>query len=136
MSELVRWIRHGQEKILFNDYSGLREQQYLQELDETIALIKEAIAAQEPYLLVLTDVSNTTTTIRITDKAKECTELYKGIKTLSAIVGVMGAKRVIANLLVPGIQICADRDEGLEWLVAEAGQLGHSTSSEGLAGES
>ena len=66
MSERVRWITHNGEQILFSNFSGLGEEQYLKEMEETAAMLRSAVEKRPLYLLTLTDVTNTTTTAKIT----------------------------------------------------------------------
>ncbi len=120
MSERVRLISHKGEQILFSDYSGLDEEPYLRELDETIVMLKSAIAKRPSYLLALTNVSNTTTTAKITQKSKECTTLLKGVKATTAIVGITKTKKVIANIVSPDLQMFDTVDKAKDWLAAEA----------------
>ena len=120
MSERVKWITHKGEQILFSNYSGLDEGQYLKELEETVALVKSAVGKNPPYLLALTDVSNTTTTARITEKSKQCGELLKGVKSTTAIVGVTETKKVIARIVSPDVRVFESPEKAKDWLAAQA----------------
>jgi hypothetical protein len=120
MSERVKWITHKGEQILFSNYSGLDEGLYLKELEETMALLKSAVDQKPPYLLALTDVSNTTTTAKITEKSKQCGTLFKGVKATAAIVGVTETKKVITRIVSPDLRVFESPEKAKDWLVAQA----------------
>ncbi len=123
MSERVKWIKHKNENILITDYSNLPENEYIQELDETIKTLNEAVSQGASYFLVLTDVSNTLTTDKVTKKARECTQIYKTVKAVNAILGVTGFKKVIANMMVSHMRIFENESEAKDWLVSESLKL-------------
>ncbi len=120
MSERVKWITHKGELILFSNYSGLDEGQYLTELEETVALLKSAVEGRPSYLLALTDVSNTTTTAKITEKSKQCRVLLKGVEAATAIVGITETKKVIASIVSPDLRVFEDQERAKDWLVMQA----------------
>lgn len=119
MSERVRWITHRGEPILLSDFSGLNEERYLEELDETIALLRSAIEMKPPYLLALTDISNTTTTAKITARSKACGALLKGVRANTAVVGATKTKAVIARIVSPNLRVFHDADRAKDWLVSQ-----------------
>ena len=86
----------------------------------TVALLKSAVGKNPPYLLALTDVSNTTTTARITEKSKQCGELLKGVKSTTAIVGVTETKKVIARIVSPDVRVFESPEKAKDWLAAQA----------------
>jgi hypothetical protein len=120
MSERVKWITHKGEQILFNNYSGLDEGQYLEEMEETAATLKSAVDKKPLYLLALTDVSNTTTTAKITEKSRACRMLLKGVKATAAIVGVTETKKVIARIVSPDLRMFENPENAKDWLAAQA----------------
>jgi hypothetical protein len=120
MSERVKWITHKGEQILFSNYSGLDEGLYLRELDETMAMLKSAVDKKPPYLLALTDVSNTTTTAKITERSKECNTALRGVRATTAIVGVTRTKKVIANIVSPNLRMFGNLEKAKDWLATEA----------------
>ena len=120
MSERVRWITHNGEQILFSNFSGLGEEQYLKEMEETAAMLRSAVEKRPLYLLALTDVTNTTTTAKITEKSKACRMLLKGVTASSAIVGLTETKRGIARIVSPDLRIFDNPEQAKEWLAAQA----------------
>ncbi len=120
MSERVKWITHNGEQILFSNFSGLGEEQYLKEMEETIAMLRGAVERRPLYLLALTDVTNTTTTAKITEKSKACRMLLKGVTASTAIVGLTETKRGIARIVSPDLRVFEDPDQAKDWLAAQA----------------
>jgi hypothetical protein len=120
MSERVRWITHNGEQILFSNFSGLGEEQYLKEMEETIAMLRGAVEKRPLCLLTLTDVTNTTTTAKITEKSKACRMLLKGVTASTAIVGLTETKRSIARIVSPDLSIFENTDQAKDWLAAQA----------------
>ena len=120
MSERVRWITHNGEQILFSNFSGLGEEQYLKEMEETAAMLRSAVEKRPLYLLALTDVTNTTTTAKITEKSKACRMLLKGVTASTAIVGLTETKRGVARIVSPDLRIFGNPEQAKEWLAAQA----------------
>ena len=120
MSERVRWITHNGEQILFSNFSGLGEEQYLKEMEETAAMLRSAAEKSPLYLLALTDVTNTTTTAKITEKSKACRMLLKGVTARTAIVGLTETKRTFASIVSPDLRVFENPDQAKEWLAAQA----------------
>jgi len=120
MSERVRWITHNGEQILFSNFSGLGEEQYLKEMEETAAMLRSAVEKRPLYLLALTDVTNTTTTAKITEKSRACRMLLKGVTASSAIVGPTETKRGIARIVSPDLRIFDNPEQAKEWLTGQA----------------
>jgi hypothetical protein len=119
-SKRVRWITHNGEQILFSNFSGLGEEQYLKEMGETAAMLRSAVEKRPLYLLTLTDVTNTTTTAKITEKSKACRMLLKGVTASTAIVGLTETKRGIARIVSPDLRIFDNPEQAKEWLAAQA----------------
>ena len=126
MSERVKWISHKGEQILLSDYSGLDEGQYLAEMEETVAMLRSAVKEKPLYLLALTDLSNTVTTAKITEKSKACTMMLKGVKATTAIVGVTETKKVIARIISPDVRVFQNSEQAKDWLTAQARSSKHS----------
>lgn len=120
MSERVRWIVHKGEPILFSNFSGLDEEQYLEEMEEVAAILRSAAEKKPLYLLALTDISNTTTTAKITERSKACMTALKGVTAITAIVGLTETKMGIAKIVSPHLRAFEDRDEAKDWLAARA----------------
>jgi len=120
MSERVRWITHKGEQILFSNFSSLGEEQYLQEMEETIAMLRGAVEKRHLYLLALSDVTNTTTTAKITEKSTACRMLLKGVTASTAIVGLTETKRGIARIVSPDLRVFDNPEQAKDWLASQA----------------
>jgi hypothetical protein len=120
MSERVRWITHKGEQILFSNFSSLGEEQYLKEMERTTAMLRGAIEKKPLYLLALTDVTNTATTAKITEKSKACRMLLKGVTASTAIVGLTETKRSIARIVSPDLRAFEDPEHAKDWLTSQA----------------
>ena len=118
MSDRIKWIDYKGHKILFSDYSGLQEKEYLQEVDAAIELCKEI----EPGSLLLnfTDVSNTHTTKKVQMKHREVEAIFNQFQTISAVVGVNGIMKIIAKTFKTNIHFANSKEEAMDYLVAEA----------------
>jgi hypothetical protein len=120
ISERVRWITHKEEQILFSNFSSLGEEQYLKEMEETTAMLRRAVEKKPLYLLALTDVTNTTTTAKITEKSEACRMLLEGVTASTAIVGLTETKRGIARIVSPDLRAFEDPEQAKDWLASQA----------------
>ncbi len=120
MSARVKWITHKGEQILFSNYSGLDEDQYLKEMEKTVETLRSAVETKPLYLLALTDLSNTTTTAKITEKSKACNMLLKGVKATTAIIGATETKKVIARIVSPNVRVFENSEQAKDWLATRA----------------
>lgn len=126
MSARVKWITHKGEQILFSNYSGLDEDQYLKEMEKTVEMLRSAVEKKPLYLLALTNLSNTTTTAKITEKSKACNMLLKGVNATTAIVGVTETKKAIARIMSPDVRVFEDSEQAKDWLATRARSSKHS----------
>lgn len=114
MSGRVSWITHKGKDILFVDASGLREEAYLQVLDE----VEEVYCNLDPQsTLVLLDVTDSTSSTETTERQKRLAA-YKVAKH-AAVVGVTGLKRIIAQAVRKDFHFATSIEEGKEWLVRQ-----------------
>ncbi len=116
----VQFIEHKGKKILSFDFSGCKA-------DDVAGIIKEAqtaIATQPPASVrVLTNVTDTEMSRATSDLMKGFTTFNKPYVACSAVVGVMGLKKVIYNaiLVLTGRHIATfdTLEAAKEWLAAQ-----------------
>lgn len=121
MAEHTKLIQHKGIPIIFNDFTNLQA--------EELAVAREAstqaiLDQPNKRPLILTDITGSFTNAEITQKGKDMNEVLKakGIEPILALVGVNGAKRVLASAVVKGIHFAKDMEEAKDWLVEHAGK--------------
>ena len=122
MSKYVQWIEYRGKKILVSNYSGLEEKEQVKAMDETRQeLLKQPAGSQA---LTVTDVSNARSTAATRDKAKELEAAIKekGFVSHTAIVGVSGWQKVMAQLIKPDSYFATSIEDAKDWLVRQAGK--------------
>jgi hypothetical protein len=113
MSDRVSWIEHKGVKILYADYSGTSEEEFVQVVDE----FENELAKQTPGSVVtLTNVTNTVITNELRTRLRELTERTRGISRKAAAVGITGFKRAIAVLLRRDLYYATSLEEAKDWL--------------------
>jgi hypothetical protein len=118
MSERVKWIEHKGKKILLCTLAGLEEPAYLEGVDEMeAALLKCAPGAVWPHIVDVTDSIMTTAT---SDRGKKTVDLLvqAGVRTRTAMVGVSGIKRVIAQAISKDVYFAKTMDDARDYVVA------------------
>lgn len=114
MSDRVSWIEHKGVKILYADYSGTSEEEFIKVVDE----FENELAKQPPGSVVtLTNVTNTVITNKLRARLREMTERTGGISRKAAAVGITGFKRAIAVLLRRDLYYAVSLEEAKDWLV-------------------
>jgi hypothetical protein len=117
MSDRVRWIEHKGAEILYVDYSGTSEEEYV----ETIEAFKNELLKCPPGSVVtLTNVADSTITEKVTEKFKELQEQTKGISKAGAAIGVTGFKRALAQLIKRDLHFARSMEEAKDWLAEQA----------------
>jgi len=124
MSRYAQWIMHKGKRILFADYSNLRDEgEYLRAFDET----EQALLGAPKGLMVptLLDVTNTLLSPAITERAKKMTAAAtaKGIPdSPSALVGLSGFQKAVVQAMQffrRDIRIVDSIEAGKDWLVEQ-----------------
>jgi hypothetical protein len=128
MGNRVKWIEHKGEKILFCDYSNIRdEEEFIQAIEET----EPEVLKQAPgtLILMLIDATDSLVTSKVTGRARELAAAARGRgipSSPTAIVGVSGPakKAVIAAMqfLRPDLRGVDSVAEAKDWLVSRAGE--------------
>ncbi len=120
MSPRVQWIEHQGQPILYSNYAGLSEAEYLQAMDETQRLLLSRPAGSQA--LTITDVSHSQPTRAIIAKGNAMAEEAKaaGVVTIDAVIGIGRLQRPIAQAVRRGIHFAANLEDAKRWLVAQA----------------
>jgi hypothetical protein len=114
----TQWINHKGKRILFLNAAGLREAEYVVAQEE----LKQELLKERNGALVLVDATKTEMTTRSTDKAKEVAAAGSaaGIPDRpSAIVGLTGLQKAVAQLFGRGVHFANSIDEAKDWLAKE-----------------
>jgi uncharacterized protein YifN (PemK superfamily) len=117
MEHKIQWIEHKGTKILICDFSNYDEKQYL---DGTDAMEKELLKQppnSKPKLVV--DVTNSKMSQATSERGKKTVEILTkaGMIVLTAMVGITGIKRVIAQAISRDVHFAKDMEEAKEWLI-------------------
>ncbi len=117
MSDRLSWISHKGARILYVDYSGASEEEFIQEIEA----FKNELLKQTPGSVVtLTNMANVSLTLRVRDKFKELAEQTRGISKGAASIGVTGFKKAIAVLIKRELYYADSMEEAKEWLAEQA----------------
>jgi len=121
MDERTRWMSYKGKEILFNDYSGLTEQEILDRIKFNRAFILEQ---NKKGIFLFVDVSRNTASVKIVSAFKEIAAAIQPLVGKSAVVGLNHIQKVIlqginrvSNL---GIVPFESKVEALDWLAAES----------------
>ena len=124
MSNRVKWIEHQGERIIFCDYTNIKEEE---EFLRAIQEMEQKVLQEEPgtFILMLIDVSTSHVTSNVTGRAREVAAAAreKGIPSSpTAIVGVSGpAKKAIVlamQFLRPDLCTVESIAAAKDWLVS------------------
>jgi len=124
MSEHVKWIQYKGKRILYVDYSRIRdEQKYLKAIEEM-----EAEVLKQPKghkILTLMDMTGSLATTAITERSKKMTATSKeyGIPdSPTALVGLSGFQKAIVQAMQffrPDIHLAVSIEAAKDWLVEQ-----------------
>ena len=124
MGKYTQWIEHKGHRILFVDFSGIRDEvEYLGAFDEVEGEILSQPKGQK--VLTLLDVSNSVLTRAITERAKRMTAAAKeaGIPdSPTAIVGMRGFQKAVVQAMQffrQDIYIAESIEAGKDLLIAK-----------------
>ena len=117
MSDRLSWIEHKGTRILYVDYTGTSEEEFIQTIDE----FKNELLKQTPGSVgTLSNMTNTVVTPNVTRKFKELAEQTRGISIGAAAIGVTGFKMPIAEMVRKGIYYADSLKEAKDWLAEQA----------------
>lgn len=120
MSPRVQWIEHQGHSILYSNYAGLSEAEYLQAMDETERQLLSRPAGSRA--LTITDVSHSQPTRAIMAKGNAMAAAAKaaGVVTIDAVIGIGRLQRPIVQAVRREIHFAANLDDAKRWLAAQA----------------
>jgi hypothetical protein len=117
-----KWIEHNGIKLFYQDFSnlGASVNAVLEELKEV-----EVIVIAEPYnsVRVLADFRNTEVNFAMMDALQTGSKMTKNHVHKTAVLGVTGTKRVLANILMRAtgqkLEAFEDEEAAKNWLAKE-----------------
>ncbi len=118
MGKHVQWVEHKGVRILFLNGKGLSEEKNFAAQDE----LKEELLRDRSSPPVLVDLSNTNMTSKTSAKSKEVAAATKGAGLPdgpTAIVGLSGLQKAVAQLFSRQSRFFNSTDEAKEWLAKE-----------------
>ena len=118
MSSEIQWIEHNGKKIILCNFAGYDEKQYLSGVDAMEAeLLKQLPGVPVPHIVDVTDSHMTKVT---SDRGKRTVEVLgkAGIVTRTAMVGVTGIKRVIAQAISKDVYFAKDMDDAKAYVTS------------------
>ncbi len=118
MGKYAQVITHKGKRILFIDAAGLSEAECLAAFDE----MEEALLKDKNGILVLMEVTGLELKKSLIDKAKAVTASTKAAgyhDKASAVVGLTGLQKSVAQLFARGTHWADSMDEAKEWLIKE-----------------
>jgi hypothetical protein len=120
MPPRVQWIEHQGQPILYSNYDGLGEAEYLQAMDETQRELLSRPAGSR--VLTVTDVSHSHSPRAIIAKGNEMAAAAKaaGVVTVDAVIGVSRWQRPIAQAVRRDVHFAGSLDDAKRWLAAQA----------------
>ena len=119
MSDRIKWVDYKGQKILIEDYSSLKSEEFVAEIANAE---EEIINSTEKLVLTLVNFSNARMSNEDKDRADQMIKgaQAKGITLFVAAIGVSGIQRIIANAVVKDMHFAKSSDEAKEWLVQQA----------------
>ena len=118
MAKYVQFITYKGKRILHTNAAGLEEAEFVVALEE----MKQALLKEGEGTLALADVTGLKLTKAFVEKAKEVNaaiEKTPGWGRPSAIVGITGLQKAVAQLFSRGVYYANTIEEAKEWLVKE-----------------
>jgi hypothetical protein len=119
MGKYTQFITYKGKRILHTNAAGLEEAEVMAALEEMKqALLKEGVETGS-----LVDVTGLNMSKAFVNKAQEvnaAVEKTPGWGRASAIVGITGLQKAVAQLFSKGVHYAGSVEEAKEWLVKEA----------------
>jgi hypothetical protein len=116
----VNWITYGGKKLLYVDYNGANnENELLKILYEEVEILKKEFQRQ----LILVNIGNSYSTEKYRQEVQRLTkEIVKHKTEKSAIVGMVGIKRVIFGAMIKlsdgHVRLFDNLEDAKKWLVS------------------
>ena len=123
MYSYTRWTSYKGQKILYANFSDLKNEQLFEATNEAINQINEAVIQGEPYILVLLNLSRVKLNDQPPDGLADLADLRDKITILTAILGLEGIPEGLLNFILPDIEFVDTITAGNDWLVKRALEL-------------
>ena len=123
MYSYTRWTSYKGHKILYANFSDLKNEQLLEATNEAINQINEAVIQGETYILVLLNLSRVKLNDQPPDGLADLADLRDKITILTAILGLEGIPKALLNLILPDIEFVDTITAGNDWLVKRVLEL-------------
>lgn len=119
MRPRVQWIEHHGQPILSSNYADLKEEEYLQAMDETQRELLSRPAGST--VLTVTDVSHGSSSRAVIVKGNEMAAATKaaGITTIDAVIGIGRLQRPIAQAVRREIHLTGSLEDAKNWLAGQ-----------------
>jgi hypothetical protein len=118
MSDRIKWIEYRGKKILYNDYTGLRGDEFTRIIKQSEA---EVLGSGMKTVYVINNVTdsfmNKESTAAAKQWVKNCEQ--KGVDMIIALVGVGGLRRIIAQAIKRDMYFAKSDEDAKEWLVRQ-----------------
>lgn len=123
MFSYTRWTSYKGQKILYANFSDLKDEQLVEATNEALNQINDAVIQGEPYILVLLNLYRAKLNDQPPDGFADLADLREKITILTAIIGLEGIPKALVNLVLPDIEFVDTITAGNEWLVKQASKL-------------
>lgn len=119
MSSRVKWIDIDGVRCLYEDFSNLKEKEFIAELKEGE---KALLAENSKVIYTLTNFSSSFMNNDIKKASDELVEnvTKQGKKLISATFGVSGLQRIIANAVKRDVYFAKSETDAKNWIVNNA----------------
>lgn len=96
IEERVKWINYKEKEILYNDYTNLQGDEFV----ETIIPITDYIMnLGKKEILLLIDVNNSYTNKAVVNAFTEAGKRVRPVVSKTAVLGITGVKKVLLNVV-------------------------------------
>ena len=114
----IQWISHKGQEILMNDRSNLRDQDIIENVSQSVSLIKES---GKKDILYLVDNSNTIIVPHVKEHIKKKGREASPYIKKTAVIGTNNAQKILLNVLSNltgmNIRVFDDEESAKEWLI-------------------
>jgi hypothetical protein len=117
------WISYHGKKILRQNFSGI-DLDRSELIEEELMAVQEIVVAEpENSVLILADFSGTTIGKDLMDAMQTSSAKTKNHVRKTAVLGVTGTKRILANMLMSmtgqKLVMFTDEEEAKQWLIKD-----------------
>lgn len=123
MYSFTKWTTHKGHKILYANFSDLKDRQLVEAANETLSQINDAVLQGEPYILILLNLSRAKLHDQLPNELTDLADVRNKTTIFTAVIGTEGIPKRLVNLLLPDIELVDTITAGNEWLVKQASKL-------------